>query len=60
MSALLTDPGEIVWILLTPDKMLMINLLPIFDVMVNWYVTYELFNTIFDIVLIEFATIVII
>lgn len=60
MSALLTDPGEIVWILLTPDKMLMIDLLPIFDVMVNWYVIYELFNTIFDIVLIEFATIVII
>lgn len=39
--------------------MVMINLPPKFDVMVNWYIICVLFSTIFDKVLIELAIIVI-
>lgn len=40
--------------------MVMIHLPPKVDGIVNWYIIYELFSTIFDRVLIEVALIVII
>ena len=52
-----SDPGEIIWILLTPFKMLIINLPPMW---VQWLIGMLSMSCVFDKVFLEVAIIVII